>query len=127
MAEPKSPKRDTQEANTEETSESDVNSEKPPVVSESKPKSDKIDILLKATPNTPIMKKKKWSVDPDKKIGSVIDFIRKYLKLDPSEHLFLYVNQAFAPSPDQIVHNLYDSFATDGKLVLYYSLGQAWG
>uniref|UniRef100_A0A1B6EZR5 Ubiquitin-like protein ATG12 n=1 Tax=Cuerna arida TaxID=1464854 RepID=A0A1B6EZR5_9HEMI len=127
MAEPNSPTKDIQEANTEETSECEVNNEKPPDSIDSKPKSDKIDILLKATPNTPIMKKKKWSVDPDKKIGSVIDFIRKYLKLDPSEHLFLYVNQAFAPSPDQIVHNLYDCFATDGKLVLYYSLGQAWG
>ena len=33
------------------------------------------------------MKKKKWSVDPDKKIGMIIEFIKKYLKLDRSESL----------------------------------------
>lgn len=87
----------------------------------------KIDILLKATGNAPIMKTKKWSVDPEKKIGWIIEFIKRYLKLDASENLFLYVNQAFAPSPDQVVRNLYECFGTDGKLVLHYCKSQAWG
>nr|CAD7428828.1 unnamed protein product [Timema monikensis] len=139
----------------------------------SPPKSDKhkVDILLKATGNAPIMKKKKWAVDPDKPIGWIIEFIRKYLKLDPADSLpsavscrsapkkpwgyckldtadsmvswlqycnvtvivrypmlqFLYVNQSFAPSPDQIVRNLYDCYGTDGKLILHYCKSQAWG
>jgi ubiquitin-like protein ATG12 len=42
---------------------------------------------LKATGNAPIMKKKKWSVDPERKIGWIIEFMKKYLKLDRSEHL----------------------------------------
>ncbi|XP_034247477.1 autophagy protein 12-like [Thrips palmi] len=87
----------------------------------------KIDILLKATGNAPIMKQKKWTVEKDKKIGSIIEFIKKYLKLEPSESLFLYVNQAFAPAPDQIVRNLYDCYGSDGKLVLHYCKSQAWG
>ncbi|XP_013789132.1 autophagy protein 12-like [Limulus polyphemus] len=87
----------------------------------------KIDILLKATADAPIMKRKKWAVDPCKKIGWIIEFIRRYLKLDPSESLFLYVNQAFAPSPDQEVRNLYECFGADGKLVLHYAKTQAWG
>ncbi|XP_046394284.1 autophagy protein 12-like [Ischnura elegans] len=87
----------------------------------------KIDILLKATANAPIMKTKKWAVDPDKRIGWIMEFIKKYLKLDPSESLYLYVNQAFAPSPDQVVRNLYECFGTDGKLVLHYCKSQAWG
>nr|CAD7607024.1 unnamed protein product [Timema genevievae] len=86
-----------------------------------------MDILLKATGNAPIMKKKKWAVDPDKPIGWIIEFIRKYLKLDPADSLFLYVNQSFAPSPDQIVRNLYDCYGTDGKLILHYCKSQAWG
>ncbi|KAK3908224.1 Ubiquitin-like protein ATG12 [Frankliniella fusca] len=90
-------------------------------------KSNKIDILLKATGNAPIMKTKKWAVDKDKKIGWIIDFIKKYLKLEPSESLFLYVNQAFAPAPDQIVRNIYDCYGSDGKLVLHYCKSQAWG
>lgn len=40
---------------------------------------------------------------------------------------FLYVNQAFAPSPDQTVKNVFDCFGTDGKLILHYCKSQAWG
>ncbi|GBP77113.1 Autophagy protein 12-like [Eumeta japonica] len=87
----------------------------------------KIDILLKATGNAPIMKKKKWAVDAEKPIGWIMEFVKKYLKLEPDEKLFLYVNQTFAPAPDQIVKNLYECFGTDGKLVLHYCKSQAWG
>ncbi len=37
------------------------------------------------------------------------------------ENLFLYVSQAFAPSPDQTLANLCECFGSEGKLVLYYS------
>lgn len=33
------------------------------------------------------MKKKKWAVEGDKRVGWVADFIRKYLKLDPADNL----------------------------------------
>ncbi|XP_032686308.1 autophagy protein 12-like [Odontomachus brunneus] len=87
----------------------------------------KIDILLKATANAPIMKQKKWSVCQDNPIGRISEFIKKYLKLDPNERLFLYVNQTFAPTPDQTVKNLYDCYGTDGKLIIHYCKSQAWG
>ncbi|KAL0107175.1 hypothetical protein PUN28_015594 [Cardiocondyla obscurior] len=87
----------------------------------------KIDILLKATANAPIMKQKKWSVSQDNPIGRISEFIKKYLKLDPNERLFLYVNQTFAPAPDQTVKNLYDCYGADGKLVIHYCKSQAWG
>ncbi|XP_020291602.1 autophagy protein 12-like [Pseudomyrmex gracilis] len=87
----------------------------------------KIDILLKATGNAPIMKQKKWSVCQDNPIGRISEFIKKYLKLDPNERLFLYVNQTFAPAPDQTVKNLYDCYGADGKLVIHYCKSQAWG
>ncbi|XP_072931622.1 autophagy protein 12-like [Epargyreus clarus] len=87
----------------------------------------KVDILLKATGNAPIMKKKKWAVDAEKPIGWIMEFVKKYLKLEPEEKLFLYVNQTFAPSPDQVIRNLYECFSTDGKLVLHYCKSQAWG
>lgn len=87
----------------------------------------KIDILLKATGNAPIMKQKKWSVSQDYCIGRISDFVRRYLKLDSNEKLFLYVNQTFAPAPDQVVKNLYDCYGADGKLILHYCKSQAWG
>jgi len=87
----------------------------------------KIDILLKATGDAPIMKKRKWAVEPNKKIGSINEFIKKYLKCSSSESLFLYINQSFAPSPDVEVGTLYECFGSDGKLVVHYCLSQAWG
>ncbi|XP_034288687.1 ubiquitin-like protein ATG12 [Pantherophis guttatus] len=87
----------------------------------------KIDVLLKAVGDTPIMKTKKWTVEKTRTIQSLIDFIKKFLKLLASEQLFIYVNQSFAPSPDQEVGTLYECFGSDGKLVLHYCKTQAWG
>jgi len=86
-----------------------------------------IDVLLKAAGDAPIMKKKKWAVDPAKKVGWIIDFIRKYIRCEANESLFVYVNQSFSPAPDTEIRVLYDCFGSDGKLVLYYCKTQAWG
>ncbi|CAG6015206.1 unnamed protein product [Menidia menidia] len=82
----------------------------------------KIDVLLKAVGDTPIMKTKKWAVDRGRTVQSLAQFISRFLKFDASEQLFIYVNQSFAPSPDQEVGVLFDCFGSDGKLVLHYSL-----
>ena len=66
-------------------------------------------------------------VSGEKPVSWIITFIRKYLKLDKQESLFLYVNQAFSPSPDQTVTNLAQCFGQENKLTLYYSRAQAWG
>ena len=87
----------------------------------------KIDILLRATGDVPILKKKKWAVDPAKKIGWVKEFLHKYIKCESHESVFLYVNQSFSPAPDVAVGTLYDCFGADGKLVLHYCKTQAWG
>ncbi|XP_055913212.1 autophagy protein 12-like [Eupeodes corollae] len=87
----------------------------------------KVCILLNATGNVPIIKKRKWMVDPNKTVSSIMQFFHKHLKMDPQEQLFLYVNQTFAPSPDQFIKNLYECHGTNGKLVLYYCKNQAWG
>lgn len=87
----------------------------------------KIDVLLKATGDAPIMLKRKWAVSPTSKVMEIVDFIRRYLKLDQSESLFLYINQAFAPSLDQEISNLYECFGSNGKLTLHYAKTHAWG
>ncbi|XP_017783215.1 PREDICTED: autophagy protein 12-like [Nicrophorus vespilloides] len=113
--------------NNDTAHNTNINQEDSGTDGESKTEKQKIDILLKPTGNAPIMKKKKWSVESNKPIGWIIDFMKKYLKLEPQERLFLYVNQTFAPSPDQIVKNLYDCYSTEGTLVLHYCKTQAWG
>ena len=55
-----------------------------------------VDIFLKAAGDAPIMKKKKWAVDPNKKVGWIIDFIRKYIKCDASESLVSILYKDFA-------------------------------
>ncbi|NWS58391.1 ATG12 protein, partial [Chunga burmeisteri] len=47
----------------------------------------KIDILLKAVGDTPIMKTKKWAVERTRTIQGLVDFIKKFLKLMASEQL----------------------------------------
>ncbi|MEE6483228.1 hypothetical protein FKM82_013474 [Ascaphus truei] len=86
-----------------------------------------VDVLLKAVGDTPIMKNKKWTMEKARTIQGLMDFIKKYLKMESAEQLFVYVNQSFAPSPDQEVGTLYECFGSDGKLVLHYCKSQAWG
>ncbi|XP_054155114.1 autophagy protein 12-like [Oppia nitens] len=88
---------------------------------------DKVEVLLRSAGDAPIMKKKNWKVDSNRTIGWISDFIRKYIRIENNESLFLYVNQTFSPSPDQTVRNLLECFGSDGKLVLYYAKTQAWG
>ncbi|XP_028325809.1 ubiquitin-like protein ATG12 [Gouania willdenowi] len=87
----------------------------------------KIDVLLKAVGDTPIMKKKKWTVERMRTVHSLSQFISRFLKLDTNEELFIYINQSFAPSPDQEVGILFDCYGSDNKLVLHYCKNQAWG
>ncbi|CAH3037156.1 unnamed protein product [Porites evermanni] len=87
----------------------------------------KVEVLLKAAGDAPIMVKKKWQVDGTKQVAYIIEFIRKYIKCEPHDSLFVYVGQCFAPTPDQTLQNLYDCFGADGKLVLHYCKTQAWG
>ena len=89
--------------------------------------SDKVEVTLQPAGDAPIMKQRKYMVTRDKQISWILTFIRRYLKLQPQESLNLYVNQAFAPSPDQTVDTLTQCFGKDNKLVLHYSKNQVWG
>lgn len=90
-------------------------------------KTTKVDVLLKPAGNAPILKKKRWTVDRHKKIGWISDFIRKFIRTETEDSVFVYVNQSFAPSPDTDIGTLFDCFGSDGKLVIYYCRTQAWG
>ena len=58
-----------------------------------KKKSDKVEVRLQATGDAPIMKQKNYNVDKDKPISWILAFIRRYLKFQSHESLYLYVNQ----------------------------------
>ncbi|XP_038067845.1 autophagy protein 12-like [Patiria miniata] len=118
---------DTSENGEPVQPQQDKSKEDATVTSPAKKKNDKVDVLLKNTADAPIMAKKKWAVPRTRKVSWVIEFIRKYFKCEQTDSLFLYVNQAFAPAPDQEIGNLFECYGSDGKLVLHYCMKEAWG
>lgn len=90
---------------------------------------DKIQVLFRNTGSAPVLKRSKWNISPTSTVADTITFMRRYLKsaLDKDTSIFIYVNQSFAPPLDQTIQNLFDCYESDKKLVLYYSLVQAWG
>ena len=87
----------------------------------------KINLLLKAVGDAPIMKQKNWAVEGNHTVAWLVAFIKKYLNVDSSTSLFLFVNQAFSPSPDHTLSSLHQCFTTSDKLVIHYSTTNAWG
>lgn len=58
-----------------------------------KKKSEKVEVRLQAAGDAPIMKQKNYNVDKEKPISWILAFIRRYLKFQSHESLYLYVNQ----------------------------------
>ncbi|XP_052230872.1 ubiquitin-like protein ATG12 [Dreissena polymorpha] len=87
----------------------------------------KVNVLLKAAGDAPILKKKKYTLERNKRIAYISTFLSKLIKLESGESIFLYVNQSFAPALDSEVGSVFDCFGSDGKLVLHYCKSQAWG
>ncbi len=109
--------------------------------SKNKMMSEKIKVHLVAVGSAPILKKSKFLMNADDRFAVAIAFLRKVLKLSSSSNtssvsnttgmkassLFLYVNAAFVPSPDERIGDLFDCFGSRGELVIHYSLQEAWG
>jgi len=95
-------------------------------------KPEKIKVHLVAVGSAPILKKSKFLMNADDQFAVATAFLRKLLKLSSGagptgSSLFLYVNAAFVPPPDERLGDLFDCFATRGELVVHYCLQEAWG
>ncbi|KAL6537394.1 Ubiquitin-like protein [Orobanche minor] len=84
----------------------------------------KVVVHLRATGDAPILKQAKFKIAETEKFVKVIDFLRRQLHRDA---VFVYVNSAFSPNPDELVRDLYNNFGIDGKLVVNYACSMAWG
>jgi ubiquitin-like protein ATG12 len=87
----------------------------------------KVDVLLKAAGDAPILQRTKWSLARNKTIGFVTAFLNRMIHCPENEALFLYINQSFTPSPDTEIGVLYDCFSAEGILLIHYCKTQAWG
>ncbi|KAK1358502.1 hypothetical protein POM88_051758 [Heracleum sosnowskyi] len=68
----------------------------------------KVVVHLRATGDAPILKQSKFKIGGTEKFAKVIEFLRRQLH---RETLFVYVNGAFSPNPDELVIDLYNNFA----------------
>ncbi|KAL7748424.1 Ubiquitin-like protein [Sorochytrium milnesiophthora] len=87
----------------------------------------KVVIRFRAIGNAPILRQPFFKISSTSSLSSLIAFLRNELSLKKSDSLFLYVNQAFAPSPDEVVGDLFECFAAEGHLVVNYCTTPAWG
>ncbi|KAG6788857.1 hypothetical protein POTOM_004935 [Populus tomentosa] len=72
---------------------------------ESQDSARKVIIQLKATADAPILKQKKFKMLGTDKFAKVIDFLRRQIH---RETVFVYINSAFSPNPDELVIDLFN-------------------
>ena len=99
----------------------------PSVAESPTPPVSKVKVHFVAVGSAPLMKKTKFQISSAQRFGAVQAFLRKALQLDKSASLFLYINSAFVPSPEELVGELKECFAVRGELMVHYSLQEAWG
>ncbi|KAF9415132.1 hypothetical protein BGZ94_000185 [Podila epigama] len=87
----------------------------------------KVLVRFKAIGNAPILKQNTFKITASHKFMVVIQFLRRELGYQPSDPLFLYVNSAFSPAPDEVVNNLFKCCKTGEKLIINYCTSPAWG
>ena len=90
----------------------------------------KVKIHFIAVGSAPLLKRSKFQIGSDQPFSAVTMFLRKQLKLQESnDSLFLYINAAFCPSPEESINDLQQSFFSKpaGELKIHYSLQEAWG
>jgi len=81
--------------------------------------------------SAPQMKKRRFQISGKEQFSTLQGKLRKMLQLTSSQ-LFLYINESFVPSPDDLIGDLGDLFSSRGakgelELKVNYSLQEAWG
>jgi len=82
---------------------------------------------LTATPDCPIIDKKKYLVPTTYKVGEFLFVIRKRLKLSPEKAIFLFVNGTI-PSTISLIGDIYQTHKEDDYyLYMTYSQENTFG
>jgi ubiquitin-like protein ATG12 len=86
-----------------------------------------VKVNLKPIGSAPALSKNKFKVPAEERFATVIAFLRRQLGLRDGDSLLCYLHSAFAPTPAQLIGDLFRSFESDGELVVHYSLAAAYG
>lgn len=77
--------------------------------------------------DVPALSKPKFKYSGNKKLYQVNEKLKQLLNINPNLQLYFYCGNAFSPTPDQVLQELYDCFGIDGELVLQYGIKEVWG
>lgn len=88
------------------------------------PNQKKVVVNFQSVANAPKLRQSKFKIGGNEKFAKVIEFLRRQIHQDT---VFLYVNSAFSPNPDELIIDLYNNFGIDGQLVVNYASSLAWG
>ncbi|KAI1387643.1 ubiquitin-like autophagy protein Apg12 [Hypoxylon trugodes] len=89
---------------------------------------EKILVRFRAVGSTPQLKREVRQISATQKFEAVVSHLRKALRLNSTDGLFLYVNSSFAPALDEIVGNLHRCFKdSNDQLIVVYSITPAFG
>jgi ubiquitin-like protein ATG12 len=91
------------------------------------PPGEKITIRFRAIGSTPMLQQTVYRISSNQKFSVLVKFLRRQLKFTISQALFCYINSSFAPGLDEMIGNLYNSFAIDGQLLVSYCTTVAFG
>lgn len=90
----------------------------------------KIPIIVEKADNSDGLEidKTKWLISEEITVGQLLLTIRRRIKLDPSETIFIYVNNTYIPSNQETIGQLYNKHKeADLYLYITYSKEVAYG
>jgi ubiquitin-like protein ATG12 len=68
---------------------------------------EKVIVRFTAIGNAPALRQQVCKISASQKFEAVVAYLRRVLRVKDTDSVFLYVNNAFAPSLDEIVGNLH--------------------
>ncbi|KOS23016.1 Ubiquitin-like protein ATG12 [Escovopsis weberi] len=88
----------------------------------------KVVVKFKAVGAASLLAQDVCKISAGRRFEEVVRYLRRKLRCGERDSVFLYVNQAFAPSLDEVVGNLHQCFKNaQDQLVVAYSMTPAFG
>ena len=92
---------------------------------------DRVPVIVERNPNSsnvPNIDKNKYLVPGELTVGQFLYVIRKRIKLNAEQAIFIFVNGKILPSTSEIMSNLYKDYKTEcGYLFINYSGESTFG
>ncbi|CCU82755.1 autophagy protein Apg12 [Blumeria hordei DH14] len=98
------------------------------LASNGEPVKAKVTVHFNAIGSAPLLRQNLCKISSTQRFEAVVAYLRRTLKVAPSDSVFLYVNNSFAPALDEVVGNLHRCFKdSKDQLAVTYSMTPAFG